>query len=130
MKPNFKGRRITTKMARAKKAAVNRKAEREAKAIVRARDRVCRFPGGNHAWPLEVAHLQHKGMGGNPAGDRSVPEKMILLCRGHHQSGPVSLHRGTLKVEPLTDAGTNGEVRFHAWRPDLVVIPEMVRVVS
>lgn len=29
---------------------------------------------------LEYAHLEHRGMGGNPTGDRTQPEKLITLC--------------------------------------------------
>ena len=90
--------------------------ERAEKANVRRRDRVCRFPlCGCRALklPVEVAHcLHHKGMGGNPTGTRSTRAGMILLCRHRHRDGAVSWHHGTLRAQPLTDAGTNGPV---AW---------------
>jgi hypothetical protein len=54
-------------------------------------------------------------MGGNPAGDRSTPDRMILLCTHRHQDGAVSLHKGTLWAKPLTPDGYDGPV---AWFVD------------
>lgn len=59
---------------------------------------------------LEVAHLVDKGIGGDH-GVRSGLENLILLCLAHHQ-GRVSLHQGTLKIEPLTPEGMRGPCEF------------------
>jgi hypothetical protein len=90
--------------------------ERGAKTAVRRRDRRCRFPfcGCQRlGLRLEVAHADHKGMGGNPEGDRSTPDRMILLCTHRHQDGAVSLHKGTLWAKPLTPAGYDGPVAWY-----------------
>jgi hypothetical protein len=94
--------------------------EDKAKAAVRRRDRVCRFPlCGCRKLGLvlkafaEVSHAKHKGMGGNPSGDRSITGLMVLLCRHRHQDGAVSRHAGTLRAVYLTAAGFDGPV---AWR--------------
>lgn len=62
--------------------------------------------------PLEVSHQTHKGMGGNPRGDRSMADQMIRLCIDRHQDSVISRHRGTFAIEPLTPEGTFGPVRF------------------
>ena len=100
--------------AQRKRQRARRAREQRAKRRVRVRDRNrCRFPLCRASGPaLQVAHLVHKGMGGNPAGDRSGEGGLILLCALHHQFGAISLHRGTLRVRPLTAKGTNGPV---AW---------------
>lgn len=45
----------------------------------------CRACG---AQGVEGAHLRdgHRGMGGNPAGDRTTREKIITLCPTHHEA--------------------------------------------
>lgn len=115
MTPNWKPSRTARKI-KERQTKLDRKAtERKIMNEVRKRDRVCRFPmcgckklGLN----LEVAHLRHRGMGGNPLGDRTNTAEMILLCSHRHQFGGVSLHRGTLRIVPLTEDGCDGPVRF------------------
>lgn len=92
------------------------------KGRVRRRDRFCRFPlcgcrklGLKLDARQEVSHQKHKGMGGDPTGDRSLPELMLYLCKHRHQDGAVSIHKGTLRARPLTAAGTNGPI---AWDVD------------
>jgi hypothetical protein len=100
--------------------------EDEQKAIVRKRDRVCRWPHCEHcakakrdgyAMPLEVAHLVAKGMGGDHR-TRSSADQMMLLCRPTHQYGPDSLEQHGRRIEPLTPAGTNGACAFYRVGPD------------
>lgn len=110
-KPSTTDRKKTEKVTKAEL----RELERLAKSAVRHRDRVCRFPlcgCKKLGLRLEVAHADHKGMGGNPEGDRSTPDRMILLCTHRHQDGAVSLHKGTLWAKPLTAEGYNGPVRW------------------
>jgi hypothetical protein len=84
---------------------------------VRHRDRDCRWPEcpcHRRLNPtLEVAHLTHRGMGGNPAGDRSEPHRMILLDRETHQA----LDAGTLKITPQTRKGTAGPCAYFVKGP-------------
>lgn len=65
---------------------------------------------------LEVSHDVHKGMSGNPSGDRSLPAGLITLCLHRHQDGIISRHKGTLRTRYLTDKGNNGPV---AWDIDV-----------
>jgi hypothetical protein len=84
---------------------------------VRKRDRYCRFPlCGCDTFKLSrhVAHLRHKGMGGNPAGDRSGASHMILLCSARHKDNQVSVDQGTLRIVPLVrKKGTAGPCAFY-----------------
>jgi hypothetical protein len=98
--------------------------EDDEKQKARVRDmgacRGCRWPHCRHrkdARALEVAHMRAKGMGGDH-GTVSHASQLILLCYWHHQADPQeghpegSIERHTLRIEPLTDAGTNGPVKF------------------
>lgn len=93
--------------------------ERDNKKEVRRRDQYrCRFPlcgckklGLKLDARLEVSHDRHKGMGGDPSGERSIPKVMILLCLHRHQDGIFSRHKGTLRARPLNyAAGNDGPV--------------------
>lgn len=105
-------------LERADRRTARTSVERREKALVRARDRVCRWPRCEcKTWKmplslarLEVAHLTNKGMGGDH-GLRSTADQMILLCYSRHQ-GIVSLHSGHLRIVPLTRRGTAGPCRF------------------
>jgi hypothetical protein len=81
------------------------------KTAVRRRDSGrSRWPG-DEGQPLEVAHLTHKGIGGDALTLRSVPLLMILVSRDVHQ-GPRSLTSGDLRVVFLTDEQANGPCAF------------------
>lgn len=89
------------------------------KKIARDRDGRCRFPfcgcrsrGLGMKGVLTVSHDRHKGIGGDPTGDRSQPELLILLCKWRHQDAPVSRHAGTMRTRYLTDAKNDGPVAF------------------
>lgn len=95
---------------REKQAKADTKEARN-KSAVRKRD------SHRSRWPndtgtiLEVAHLTHKGMGGDPNTERSVQPLMILVSRDVHQ-GPMSLHSGDRRVQFLTKEKANGPVAF------------------
>jgi hypothetical protein len=88
------------------------------KTKVRKRDGHCRWP---HLTPearelcrrerSEVAHLTHKGAGGDPQTLRSKPDRMIHVCKPTHQ-GPGSLHAGDRKVVFLTPQKAEGPLAF------------------
>lgn len=103
-----------------RKAATREKVN---KCEVRTRDGYrCRFPlCGCSKWKirLEASHARHKGMGGNPAGDRSEAKGMVLLCVHRHQHGAVSIHKGTLRPDFLTPYEFDGPV---AWLVDVEVL--------
>lgn len=132
VKPSRTASKIARHLGRQKRA----KDERDNKAEVRRRDKHCRFPlcgcrklGLRLEARQEVSHDTHKGMGGNPAGDRSAPERMIFLCLHRHQDGAISRHKGTLRTRYLTDRGNAGPV---AWQVRRVALfePEVLAVVD
>jgi hypothetical protein len=90
--------------------------ERTNKLTAAARDGFrCRFPFcgcRERGYNPEVAHLTHKGMGGDPKGLRSQVDNLITLCGWRHREGVISLHKGTLRVLPRTADGTNGPVSW------------------
>lgn len=91
---------------RAERKAAEDKAMREAK----KRDgNTCRVPGCEHMPKkprIECAHLEHRGMGGNPSGDRTQIEKLIALCFIHHAEFDKQMTLDFHPVDPLK--GTNG----------------------
>lgn len=116
-KPSHTARKVTE----ARRRQSRKYAEDKAKGLVRRRDKHrCRFPlcgCGTLGLRLEVSHIKHKGHGGNPAGDRSVPEEMILLCVHRHQHGAVSRHHGTLRTRYLTAAKAKGPIAWDVKLP-------------
>lgn len=89
--------------------------ERRHKEAVRKRDTGCRFPlcgCKKFRRHTEVSHAEHKGMGGDPTGERSTPDKMILLCPFRHRENRVSIDKGTLRWEARTTNGADGPI---AW---------------
>lgn len=103
------------KVARVIKKRKIDKVENDSKADVRRRDRFCRFPRcGCKSFNLarHVAHLDHKGMGGDPSGERSKPERMIVLCSARHKENKYALDRGTIRIRPRTRKGTAGPCAF------------------
>ena len=111
---NPKPARGSARLERHLKRRAIEQLERHEKTKVRRRDRGrCRWPSCEHMVyrpPLEVAHLDAKGMGGDH-GIRSRSDQMILLCQSHHR-GSTSLHSGDLRIRPLTDRGTDGPCAF------------------
>lgn len=118
----------TSRVQRRQKRASEKTAEDKNKGEVRRRDKKCRFPicGCRKLKILpHVAHSQHKGIGGNPAGDRSAPERMIYVCACRHRENVVSLDRGTLRWRELEKGrGAAGPV---AWDIALDAIPDRLR---
>jgi len=115
--PLVKG--TTTARILAKKRTRKLASERELaeKALVRKRDKTCRFPlcscqRDHIRLRLEVAHHIHKGMGGNISGERSKRAGMVLLCEHRHRRAPVSLDKGTVRVTFLSPRGFDGAVRW------------------
>ncbi len=89
----------------------------------RGRDEYCRFPlcgcratgmiprsfGG---FDSEVSHAKHRGMGGNPEGDRTVPALLLLVCNWRHKLSKFSIDQKTIRWVPLTADGANGPIRW------------------
>lgn len=112
-----------TKERRATKRG-RRATETTNKESVRHRDhKRCRFPlcgCFRRRLRLEVSHDRHKGIGGNPKGDRSLPPGLILMCWHRHQSGAFSRHRMTIRNVYLTDQGNDGPVAWEVKRAELL----------
>jgi hypothetical protein len=118
-KPFFKEPRVSQKIRNTLRRRVRTAAEDKEKARVRQRDKRCRVPlcgCGRFGLGLkaggEVSHRRHKGMGGNPTGDRSVAALMIYICAARHKEHIISLDKKTLRWEPLTKAGAAGAIRW------------------
>lgn len=115
-KPSPTARRIAQRRKRLDAVNAENAKKREAKRRDKHR---CRFPlCGCRALRLriEASHDRHKGMGGNPAGDRSEAAGLVTLCLHRHQHGRISIHKGTLRPHFLTSDQFNGPI---AWEIDL-----------
>ncbi len=114
MERTAKPKPITGEYVLQRRAAQQQHKSREAKTMrdVRRRDGdKCRVPQCEYAkrnLPIDVCHTRHRGMGGNPKEDRTVPELLFCACRIHHGL----YDRGELDVEPLTTSGMDGPVAF------------------
>ena len=116
---NFKkpiSRQVVPRVAKAEQQAEEERIMRQA----RHRDGRCRMPlCGCKLLQLriDVCHRTHRGIGGNPKGDRTTLVGLITLCGARHRENQISLDRGTLKITGLTRAGWNGpcrwEVKWH-----------------
>ena len=91
-------------------------AERIVMQAARQRDgNRCRVPECEHRTaklPIDVAHERHRGMGGNPKGDRTILEGLIALCRSHHGD----YDAGRLEIAPVSgkNLGFSGFCEFKA----------------
>jgi hypothetical protein len=95
-----------------KRSAERKAAEKKAMDEVRKLDKVCRVPNCEHMPKkprLEVMHEEHRGMGGNPAGDRTEIHKMLLGCFIHHGE----YDRGDLDFKKLSNKGTRGRLKWY-----------------
>lgn len=109
---------------------------REMQAALKRDGNRCRVPRCEFAvlnLVIEPAHQAHRGMGGNPAGDRTERKTVIALCKRHHRLYDTA----RLDIEPLTakvfdgpcdwyDVATDG-TRTHYASERLVGISETRR---
>jgi len=103
-----KGAMLTARRERHK---LLKKAEKDTMRQAKKRDRFkCRVPTCTHKeLPTDPCHLKHRGMGGNPAGDRTERSTVITLCRIHHGDWDA----GRLKITPADDfIGFDGPCAF------------------
>jgi len=128
-RPNWKPSRTARKKAVVTVRRERQTKERNNKTAARRRDRYrCRFPlcgcrplSLRLEARLEVSHDQHKGIGGNPAGDRSERWALITLCLHRHQDGIVSRHKGTLRTRYLSASKNDGPVAWEVRRSALPI---------
>lgn len=78
----------------------------------------CRWPGCQFMPEkprLEVSHcFEHRGMGGNPTGDRTQKRLLMLLCFLCH----ARLDAGDASVEALSHLGSDGPCAFFLKHPE------------
>lgn len=87
--------------------------ERAVAAIVKRRDGFkCRVPWPDHAGPVEAAHIDPKGMGGDKRLIRTTTENEIGCCRHHHRSSRGSIHSADIQITKLTSFGADGLLAF------------------
>jgi hypothetical protein len=82
---DFKGQKLVEH--RAKTAAEKAHEQREMQAALKRDERKCRVPRCEYTprkLPIDPCHLQHRGMGGDPSGERTTRATVISLCRVHH----------------------------------------------
>jgi hypothetical protein len=98
-------------LARRQKTAERVKAEQKAMREAKQRDsQTCRRPRCQHKkLPVDACHMRHRGMGGNPKGDRTTRATVISLCRIDHGL----YDAGDLWIEPLTAQDFDGPCEFY-----------------
>lgn len=113
---NFKPQRGAYRLEQKAKARERKATEDKIMREAKARDRnVCRFPKCKwNELRVECAHLEHRGMGGNPALDRTQRHKLITLCIRHHDI----FDTGDIDIAPVTSRGTDGPVAFYEREPE------------
>ena len=89
------------------------KAEQKSMQAALARDgKQCRLPGCAYKKlkvTVDPCHMVHRGMGGNPKGDRTTRAMVIALCRVHHGI----YDAGDIRIEPLTAQDFDGPCEFY-----------------
>lgn len=123
-RPNWKTSRTATKKKKvAAKKDLDAKEDQHKRTAKKRDGHRCRFPlcgcrklGLALEARLESSHHVHKGMGGDPTGERSLPWLLVTLCKHRHQDGAVSIHKGTLRPRFLTSRAYDGII---AWQIDL-----------
>lgn len=115
----FKEPRGSYVLDREKVKAERKQAEHQHIADAKKRDGYrCRWPEVHKCrFDLEGAHVfQHRGMGGDPSGERTDISLILTVCGWIHRRGPESIDGKQLKVEAETPDGTNGPLSF--WKRD------------
>ncbi len=112
--PNWKPIKGTALIERRSRRAARVSAEQREMRAAKKRDRgKCRWPSCQYAKqgiPIDAAHIiRHRGMGGNPSGERTSRNCVAALCRFHHGM----LDSAVIDIQPLTDAGTDGPMAFY-----------------
>ena len=113
--PNPKPVKGSARAARVQDQIGAEEYEARQKTAARKRDGRCRWPHCDckqRRDRLEVAHVVNKSAGGS-----SHVSNLIVLCQARHRGRP-SLHSGDLRIEPLTDEGTNAGCAFWATDSD------------
>jgi hypothetical protein len=103
------------KLERAAKRSARVAAEQKVMQAAKRRD------GGKCRWPrcefkalaVEPAHMDHRGMGGNPSGDKTQRHKIIALCVRHHDQFDGRAVPDIDIVPVYAEQGTDGPCAFY-----------------
>lgn len=131
--PQFKQRGPSQKVLRRKKLKALRGKEDAEKAIVRRRDKRCRFPlckCGTYKLNYEVSHGFHKGMGGSPSGGVNIACLMVYLCRARHRASAFAVDVGTLRWRSLTPDQADDAIAWDIRVEDLLRCMPKVNLVA
>lgn len=100
---------------RHERRTATRKHERDEMAAAKRRDHgKCRWPGCDSATVglrIDACHKRasHRGMGGNPAGDKTERSRIITLCQLHHRQYDTF----EIGIDPLTAHEFSGPCAFY-----------------
>jgi len=94
--------------------AHERKLMRQCLALDEHKCRVPRCAYTGRKLPIDPCHKVHRGIGGNPKGDRTTLETLIALCRIHHGD----YDGGRLDIDELTPRGFRDRCDYYAVAPD------------
>jgi hypothetical protein len=112
--PLWKDREGSAWLDSKERTAERKNYERKQMDDAKVRDaRTCRFPHCEYMPKkprIEAAHKkdEHRGIGGNPALDRTERKKLITFCFIHHRE----YDHGRIKVDPQTDRLFDGPCDF------------------
>jgi len=117
MSPSFFKEPVSRKVLKGLSSQKRKLEEDKVMKRVRRQDVYCRFPMcgcRKFHLSLHVAHEKHRGMGGNPSGERTTEAGLILLCSARHKENRVALDRGTLLIIPINGQdGMRGPCVWH-----------------
>jgi hypothetical protein len=94
----------------AKEKAAEQKLMRQCLALDERKCRVPRCEYAGRKLPIDPCHKIHRGIGGNPKGDRTTLETLIALCRVHHGE----YDHGELEIDEQTPKGFRGPCDYYA----------------
>lgn len=92
---------LASKERSAERKAAERKVMDEAVRLDEHRCRVPRCPFMSRKPKIDPCHVQHRGMGGDPTGERTTVDSIIALCRPHHGQ----YDTGLLDFQPVDGQG-------------------------
>lgn len=120
---NFKPARGTALLESRDRRAKRTAAEQKAMQAALKRDgRKCRFPAcefRSKRLPIDPCHaFQHRGMGGDPSGERTSRALIVSLCRAHHGQLDWGVGATEIQIEALTPERADGPLAFYRRHPE------------
>jgi hypothetical protein len=117
--PNWKPAKGTAWIAMKGRKRERKSVEDKTMLAAKRRDsHTCRFPNCEYMRMdprVEAAHRRHRGMGGNPAGDRTTLNDLVTWCFIHHSEWD---RGGEWDIEPQqAERGFSGPCDFYRTNP-------------